>query len=242
MTSRRPRWLGLALLAGAATCGAEPEALRFVVPTNQSMPILKMAGSVPVDGLLKDLAEALAPRLDRRIALVVLPSKRAANALMRDEADLHCYVERGWLQGQLDWTRPFISSAEVIAAAPATPAPASLQALAHERLGSVLGYVHPKLEADIKGAIQREDVIDAETNLRRLALGRVRYAITDRLSLRFYVRQHPESGLREVAVVERHELGCAVSRRAAPQLPAINQALDQMSQDGSLDRMLARYR
>jgi ABC-type amino acid transport substrate-binding protein len=242
VSTRLARTAALALIGAAAVCRAEPEALRFVVPTNQSMPILKMQGSLPVDGLLKDLAEALAPRLGRRIDYVVLPSKRAATALMRDEADLHCYVEPGWLQGQLGLTRPFIGSAEVIAAGPTTLAPATLQALAHERLGTVLGYVHPKLEAELKGPILREDAVNAETNLRRLAVGRMRYAITDRLSLQFFIREHPGSGLREVAEVERHELSCAVGLRAAAQLPAINRALEQMGQDGSLERMLARYR
>ncbi|MFG6464732.1 substrate-binding periplasmic protein [Roseateles sp. DXS20W] len=243
------RWLlaltlALALAAPPAARAADERdrPLRYVVPTNQAMPLLAMQGQQPVDGLLKDIAQALATRLGRPLQYVVLPSKRAASALKRGEADVHCYVQPGWLEGELLWTQRFITSAEVVAAAHGAPAIESLDALAGEPLGTVLGYRYATPERVLGERIVRRDVVDAETNLRRLALGRVRYALTDRLSLQHFVKRHPPTGLREVLEFDRTELGCAVSPREAGALDAINQALRSMRNEGRLDQILDRYR
>lgn len=254
MTSDRPassrprpraRWLlalALAALTPARAADEPGRPLRYVLPTNQAMPLLAMQGQQPVDGLLKDIAEALATRLRRPLQYVVLPGKRAASALSRDDADVHCYVQPGWLEGDLLWTQRFITSAEVVAAVRDAPAIASLQALAGEPLGTVLGYRYATPERVLGERIARRDVVGAETNLRRLALGRVRYALTDRLSLQHFVKQYPKAGLREVLEFDRTELGCAISPREAGALHTINQTLRQLRSDGRLDQMLDRYR
>jgi len=252
MTRRPPapprpslRWLaGLALaaVASAVTAQGAPAPLRYVLPTNQAMPLLAMAGSRPVDGLLKDIAETLAAGLGRPLQYVVLPAKRAASALHRGDADVHCYVQPGWLEGQLLWTQRFITSAEVVAASRDAPALAALSGLAGEPVGTVLGYHYPKLDAALPRAFNRQDVVDADTNLRRLAVGRVRYVLTDRLSLQHFIKRHPGAGLREVLEFDRTELGCAVSPREAAALEAINQALRQMRTEGRLNQILDRYR
>lgn len=241
------RWLpamvaALAALpqAGAADERARP--LRYVLPTNQAMPLLAMQGQQPADGLLKDIANALATRLGRPLQYVVLPGKRAASALKRGEADVHCYVQPGWLEGELLWTQRFITSAEVVAASRSAPAIGSLAALAGEPLGTVLGYHYAQLERVLKDRLVRRDIVDAETNLRRLALERVRYALTDRLSLQHFIKRHPEAGLREVLEFDRSELGCAVAPAEAASLEAINQALRQLRAEGRLEQILDRYR
>ncbi len=248
-TPARPslRWLAglalaLALAAGAASAQDAPRPLRYVVPTNQGMPLLAMDARRPADGLLKDLAELMAARLGRPLQYVALPSKRAMSALQRGEADVHCYVQPGWLEGELLWTQRFITSAEVVAASRDAPAIGSVAVLSGEPLGTVLGYRYPKVEDALQGSLSRQDIMDAETNLRRLALGRVRYALTDRLSLQHYIRRHPEAGLREVLEVDRTELGCALSPREAAALEPINQALRQLRSSGRLEQLLDRYR
>lgn len=233
---------GVTALAAAQAQPAAPQPLRYVVPTNQGMPLLAMQGQRPVDGLLKDLAETMAARLGRPLQYVTLPSKRAMSALMRGEADVHCYVQPGWLEGDLLWTVRFITSAEVVAATQGAPGVSSKAALADEPVGTVLGYRYPQIEQPLQQRFARRDTVDADTNLRRLALGRVRYALTDRLTLQHYIKRHPEAGLREVLEIDRSELGCAVSPREAAALEPINQALRQLRADGRLDQILDRYR
>lgn len=232
-----------ALLAGAAAQAANPPAvLRIVAPTNQSMPLLRMAGALPAEGLLKDVGEALAERLGLSPVFIPLPSKRAGPAVASGAADLLCYVKPGWLEDGLLWTRAFLPGAGIIAAHPSAPPVVALHALRDEPLGTVLGYRYPVLDQAFMRAPRREDVPDAVTNLRRLAAGRVRYAVTDRAALAFFLRDHPASGLREAIEVERYELGCALSPGKAALLEPLNRAIDRMRVDGSLQALLDRYR
>lgn len=244
MTSGRGSVLLLAAFAfGGSVHGAEgPPALRIVAPTNQSMPVLRMAGALPAEGLVKDVGEVLAERLGLGAVFVPLPSKRAGPALATGTADLICYVKPGWLEDGLLWTRAFLPGAGIIAAHPSAPPVAALHALRDEPLGTVLGYRYPVLDQAFMRAPRREDVPDAVTNLRRLAAGRVRYAVTDRAALAFFLRDHPASGLREAIEVERYELGCALSPGKAALLEPLNRAIDRMRVDGSLQALLDRYR
>jgi ABC-type amino acid transport substrate-binding protein len=213
------RLAAVAVLLAAAGAGASTHALpilRIVAPTNQSMPLLAMDGKVPTDGLLKDLGELLAQRLGMNAIFVPLPSKRAGPAVAIGAADLLCYVKPGWLDGPLD--------------------------LQGERLGTVLGYRYPVIDKAFKQPLLREDVADADTNLRRLALGRVRYAVTDRATLAYFVRTNPDSELREVLTVEDYQLGCALRPDRPDLLPALNKAVAHIQADGALEALLARYR
>jgi len=249
LTIERPKWhwhrwmLILASLAGQqAVHAAEPSPLLIVAPTSQSMPMLRMAKDEPVDGVLKDLGEMLAQRLGLKPVFVALPSKRAGTAVASGAADLLCYVKPEWLEGKVLWTRLFLSGTGIIAAGSNTPEVAQLQALADEPLGTVLGYHYPALELAFRQQVRRADGPDAETNLRRLTYGRVRYAVTDRAALAYYLKANPDAGLREILEVEHYQLGCALTPGKMALLPPLNKAIDRMVADGSLETLLKRYR
>lgn len=229
-------------LAWVRTGTAESARLVIVAPTNQSMPMLRTADQRPVDGVLKDLGELVAQRLGLDPVFVSLPSKRAALAVASGSADLLCYVKPEWLDGQVLWTQLFLSGTGIIAAAPNAPAVTKLQDLRDEPLGTVLGYRYPVIDQAFNQPIRREDVPDAETNLRRLAFGRLRYAVTDRAALAYYLKNHPTAGLREVMEVEHYRLGCALSPAKAELLPPLNRTIDRIQADGSLEKLLNRYR
>lgn len=233
----------VALLGGAAAHAADPPAvLRIVAPTSQSMPMLRMAGDSPVEGLLKDVGEALALGLGLNPAFVPLPGKRAGPAVASGAADLLCHVKPGWLEDKVLWTHAFMSGTGIIAAHRAAPPVTMLHELRDEALGTVLGYRYPVLERAFMQPIRREDVSDAATNLRRLALGRIRYAVTERAALDHFLRDHPDSGLREALEVEHYQLGCALSPRRASLLAPLNHVIERMQADGTLATLFNRYR
>jgi len=225
-----------------ASHAIEPEVLRIVAPTSQSMPMLRMANNKPVDGVLKDLGELLAQRLSLRPVFVAFPSKRAGPAVASGAADLLCYVKPEWLDTKVLWTRQFLAGTGVIAANSNAPAVAQLETLVNEPLGTVLGYQYPVLETAFKQQILRQDGPDADTNLRRLAVGRVRYAVTDRAALAYYLKTNPTAALREVIEVEHYQLGCALTPSKPELLRPLNKAIEQMMVDGSLETVLNRYR
>lgn len=238
---RKLAWLAT-LLAGSAAQAADRSAeLRIVAPTNQSMPMLRMHGAVPAEGLLKDLGQALAERLGMGAAFVAVPTKRAGPAVASGAADLLCYVKPGWLDETVLWTHPFLPGTGIIAAHPSAPAVATLQELKDETLGTVLGYHYPIIDQAFMKPIRREDVADATTNLRRLAAGRIRYAVTDRAALDHFMKDNATSGLREVLEVERYVLSCALSPQKAALLTPLNRAIERMQSDGTLEALYNRY-
>jgi len=240
--SLRLALLAVFLAGSDARATDEPSALRVVAPTNQSMPMLKMEQQKPVDGVLKDLGELLASRLGLKPVFLPFPGKRAGPGVASGTADLLCYVKPEWIEDNVLWTRLFLSGVGVIAASASAPPISQLQDLRDERLGTVLGYRYPVLEQAFKQSIRREDATDAETNLRRLSFGRVRYAVTERATLDYYLRTNPTAGIREVLDVEHYQLGCALAPGKADLLLPINKAIDRMMNDGSLEALLSRYR
>ncbi|MDR7296623.1 ABC-type amino acid transport substrate-binding protein [Pelomonas aquatica] len=242
----RQRWGRLVLTAVLASwvgaASAEPPVLRIVAPANQSMPMLRLEGHRPVDGVLKDLGELLAQRLGLSPVFIALPSKRAGPAVASGAADLLCYVKPEWLDVQVLWTQSFLSGTGIIAAGPNAPPVSRLHDLRDEPLGTVLGYRYPVIDQAFNQAIRREDVADAETNLRRLALGRLHFVVTDRAALAYYLKANPTAALREVLEVEHYQLGCALSPGKADLLQPLNKAIDRIQLDGSVAKLLGRYR
>jgi polar amino acid transport system substrate-binding protein len=235
---------GLLLAAGLA--GAQPNTpapLRFIAPINNTMPIADFDSSGRlVGGISKDLAELIAARLGRPAVFIALPSKRVSAALSAGEGDAICYVLPEWLQGDFHWTRPLIPDASLVAAAEGAPEIKALADLAGEPLGTVLGYTYPRVEAALGERLQRREVATMALNLRRLAAGRVRYAMVEKTALDDFLRGQPGAPVRVAWVVERFEARCAFSKRGALPFAEVSRAVDKLATDGSLDKLLARYR
>ena len=68
------------------------------------------------------------------------------------------------------------------------PAIAAATELADQSVGTVLGYRYPELKGVLGDRFQRDDAPDMSANLRKLAAGRVRYAIVDQLTLQYEMR------------------------------------------------------
>src|ERR1700741_5020922 len=92
------RLLCLASLLLAATPVPAAE-LVVLVDTGTEMPMAGFHGGQLVDGIHKDLGEALARNMGRHASFVLLPRKRIALALENGKADLICMYIPAWLPG-----------------------------------------------------------------------------------------------------------------------------------------------
>ena len=234
-----------AVLTGtvAAQVPAGPPPLRFAAATNNALPIAEFdAGEHLVGGIAKDLAELIAAGLGRPVTFVPLPARRVSAALASGEADAVCFVLPEWLQGDFRWTRGLIPEASLVAAHADAPALLSLEQLAGQPLGTVLGYNYPRVEQALGKRLKRADGPSMAANLRRLAAGRVRYALVEKTSLQFFLREQPDAPVRIAWVIDRFDARCAFSPRAGIPFAEVAAVLDQLVSDGSVRRVLARYR
>jgi polar amino acid transport system substrate-binding protein len=233
------------VLAGtAAAQSPQPlPPLRFVAATNNALPIAEFdANERLVGGIAKDLGELIAAGLGRPVSFVPMSGKRVSAALLAGEADAVCFVLPQWLQGDFRWTRGLIPDASLVAAHADAPALKSLEQLAGQPLGTVQGYNYPLAEQALGKWFRRSDVPSMAANLQRLAAGKVRYALVEKTSLQFFLHEQPNAPVRIAWVINQFDARCAFSPRSGVPFPEVASVLDRLVSDGSVQRMLARYR
>ncbi|TXI22108.1 MAG: transporter substrate-binding domain-containing protein [Roseateles sp.] len=240
---RQALLLALGLVAAATVSAADAELL-FIAPANHTLPFVGLQDGVLQRGLLKDLGEAIAARLGRSARFVVMPARRVSAALQRGEADGLCYTTPQWLGGELGlhWSRPLFDYTGVVARRRDVPVLERLEQLAGEPLGTVAGYYYPEVERALGAGFARDDAPDMSLNLAKLAAGRTRYALTEQLTLSYAQREQPGQGLLPMLQTTHYPTYCVFSPRRGLPLKAVDAALERLVADGSLERLLARYR
>ncbi len=240
--SRLAALLLATVLAGTAAAQSPPP-LRFVAATNNALPIADFDNKGQlVGGIAKDLGELIAAGLDRQARFIPMPGKQVSAALLAGEADAICFVLPEWLQGDFRWTRGLIPDASLVAAHADAPALKALQQLAGQPLGTVQGYTYPQAEQALGKWFRRSDVPSMSANLHRLAAGRLRYALVEKTSLQFFLREQPDAPVRIAWVIHQFDARCAFSPRSGVPFPEVTAVLDRLVSDGSVQRVLARYR
>lgn len=253
MSRTRPRAARAAVglivgLLGSLHAGAQAQAagepLVFIAPANHAMPLVEIRQGQLTRGILKDLGEAIAAKLGRQAQFLIVPSKRVSAALDQGEADVLCYGAPRWVEAtRIQWSRPVFDYAGVVARRADAPAVQDIGQLAGERLGTVAGYRYIEVEAALGANFLRDDAPDMGRNLAKLAAGRVRYAMTEQLTLAYAMRQSPGTAPVQALTTVRYPTHCAFStRRSTVPLAQLERAVDALVTEGTVDRILAQYR
>lgn len=235
-----PALLTLCAIAHGAAV-AQQQAIVFIAPTNHTMPMAQFRDGALVDGVLKDLGDLIARRMDRRPVYVSVPSKRVSEVLSAGGADALCYVVPGWIDGAYQWTRPFITSTAVVVARKDAPAVKSLDELAGKAIGTVVGYRYAEIERVLGKRFVREDAPTTELNFRKLVVGRMQYATIDQTSFEYRMRQEPSLPLRKEVAYATVMTQCAFSLRSTIPFAQAERAIDALVHDGSVAAVLNQY-
>jgi hypothetical protein len=212
----------LALPARAAT----PE-LVMLTPQESTMPMARVEQGALSGGMLKDVGDALAQRLGRHAAYV---------------ADLMCHVMPIWIDGDYQWTAPLFPDAEIVAGQRDAAPLASLKDLRDKRVGTVAGYRYPRISQVLGHQFARVDAPTMEQNLQAMVKGTVPYTILSEATLAYMKRNNTALTVQARLVFAAFKTHCAVSRKSRVPFLEINNALDEMVRDGSIDQIVARYR
>ncbi len=234
--------LALACAAGAAGAAERSAALVLVVDSATEMPMARIDNDRVSDGLTLEVAQLLAERLGRPLRTVAVARKRLAASLLSGEADIACSYMPAWLPGPLQWSRGFLPQAQWLLTRADHPAPARLQDLRGEPIGTVLGFVYPELNQALGEQFVREDAPNVAANLRKLAAGRMQHATVASRVVRYAQRQGRfKVALHPPLVLSVTQTQCALAPKARVSLAALNEAIAQIERDGSLKALLARY-
>lgn len=238
------RRLVLAALAAAAPAVAQEPALHVLVDGSIEMPQALFKDGQAVDGLQVQLAQEIGRRLGRSVRFHLVPRRRVAPMLVEgQEADLICNYLPGWLPGPLQWSRAYLDDADLLVTAARRPPLTRLQDAAGQPIGTVSGFLYPEVESGLGIGFVRDDAPNAIATLRKLALGRVDHALVGRVTFEYLVRRGDVPlELHPPLVVTRFKTACALSPRSSLRLAQLDAALAAMQADGTLGRILDRYR
>jgi polar amino acid transport system substrate-binding protein len=217
--------------------------LVILVDTATEMPMARFERYRLVDGIHRDIGLALAAHMKRTPKFMSLPRKRIVRALEDGNADVLCSYVPEWLDGSFQWTQAFIPIVEVLIADRSVERPRDITELAGKPIGTVLGYSHPEMVALLGNGFVRADGPSTEANFRKVAAGRIKYALTGKSFLEWRMKQgdlpltiHPP------LMVKSYMGQCAVSPKGRAKLADVDQAIGQMLRDGTVNAIVARYR
>lgn len=237
---------GAALLVALAlpwqAQATEPPPLRFIAPLNHAMPFADFKQGEVQTGIVKDISEAVAARMGRRADFVSVPPRRVGQVLAAGGADGVCYVGRGWIDGEFHWSPPVLEQVVVLASRADVPPPDNVQSLAGQPIGTVHGYRYPPLEPVLGRSFVRDDAPSMLINLRKLAAKRTRFAMTEQITLDFYIKLHPQDSLKAALPMGRYPTHCLFTLAHALPLEQLDRAVRELVREGGVEKILARYR
>lgn len=232
----------LPVILPAAGAAAPAGQLLMIAPLNQNMPLAQFQNDKLSGGILKDLGDLLAQRLGRSAVYVSVSGDQVSHALSAGKADGICYVRPFWIDGVYDWSRPLIPDAELVASVEGAPPVRSLADLRDRPVGTVASYRYPRVEKVLGLRFQRSESATMEENLRKLMAGTVRHTVIAQSTLDYHTRINKGLKLRADLVYASFTAQCAFSKHAGVPFAEVNQAINGLIDDGSVDEILARYR
>jgi polar amino acid transport system substrate-binding protein len=241
-------FLAIALAGSCAAVRAGPDArvapapLVLLAPNNHAMPIAGFADGVLVQGILKDVGEAIGARIGRAVHFLVVPSRRVPLVLAQGEADGVCYVQPYWIDGSFNWSAPLIPNGGLVLAQAGAPVVTSVEQLRGQKLGTVGGYRYPYFDLALGEGFVRDDAPSMQNNLRKLAAGRTRYALVDQATALYEIRNAAPPKPRADLFYESFKARCAFSLQSKVPFVEVNRAIDSLIADGSVERIMAHYR
>jgi len=226
----------------ASFARAESSSIVFMVPANESMPLAGYDNGHLATGLYKDLGEAIAGRMGLRADYVMVPAARLGEGMAAGRADTLCYVQPAWVEGDFDWSVPLLDDAELVIAEADAPAVRRIADLADQHVGTVIRYHYPELQSQLGPHFLREDSQDMGTSIRRVAAGRLKYAVVEKLLYDYLMRGAPNARVRVDLTYAPVTRMCAFSRRSKVSFPRFDAAIKALIADGTMARILDSYR
>lgn len=197
-------------------------------------------------GIIHDIGKALGQQLELPVTFVEVPRARYEDQLQAGTIDLVCITHPDWVRApaELAWSPPLFSESDIIIQAAGTPVWSRLEHFEGKRLGTILGFRYPALEALFQQQkVLRDDAASLDSNMQRLLLGRIDGVLDANIPAYYWLLQHNQLGNLPVStfVVSRHDVHCAISRKVTGGQQRIVTAFQRMVADGTLSAVVNRY-
>lgn len=217
---------------------------------SRGWPPLEMMTNGEPHGLAVDILKEVLPD---DVELTVTPMPAPRRSLYSVEGGVYVRLEaREWMRTEFDywWSDPVLPLVTSLCSPIDRPLEyKGLHSLEGKTIGCIRNYSYPFIEGLFRsGKATRYDVNSDQVQLRMLKAKRVDAAVIDRISAGWIVRHMKDVSMLDFYVAPK-PLG-AVSLRFAfnrvlgweKVLPEINRKLRQIKKNGTLERLLQKYR
>ncbi|ATQ78401.1 ABC transporter substrate-binding protein [Massilia violaceinigra] len=222
--------------------GVQAAELSVLVDTSTDMPMARFERGRLVDGIHKDIGQALAGAMGRTAVFVAMPRKRIVRTLEDGGADVLCSYVPEWLNGSFHWSRAFVPITQVLITARSAARPRSVADVSGKPIGTVLGYSHPELDEMLGAGFIRDEGVSSLANLRKLAAGRLQHVVTAKLFLDYRQKlSDPVLVLHPPLEVKSYMGQCAVSPKGKVTVADVDKAISRLIASGAMSTILARY-
>jgi polar amino acid transport system substrate-binding protein len=231
------------VLAALAHCCAANE-LVIAVSTGSAMPMTEFRDGLLVNGLLKEVGDAIAREMRLKPVYLILPRKRVEGAVTAGQADMLCDTRPEWLDGAFRWSVSVFSNDYIVASSGATPSISSLQALAGVRVGTILGYRYPQVERALGQRFLRDEALNDGVNLDKMLNRRHNFMLTNALYFEYQRKVHPRRD--EINPLPykflQFDSYCALAPQGRYDLVDVNRAIVALRKRGELHAIMERFR
>ncbi len=227
----------------------QTESLNFTYWKDATPPFLIEEEGQPVAGIIKDLADGIASKLELDAKLLLLPVARIEPHLKSGMADIDCLTSPIWKEtpDAYHWSPKLFSGYDRFLLSPELNE--SLHTFADLKgltLGIYQGYVyHP----DIMSMIQRGDVktvkLDGvEHGIKLLNLKRIDALIDFGVLLSYQIDKHQLQDRLVLSdfAADEFDLHCAYSKKIKHDPAVLDQAITQIIKSGEMNKILQAYR
>jgi polar amino acid transport system substrate-binding protein len=228
--------------------GPERAALRFSISSAWSMPFSQPdhQGSTG-NGIVFELATAIAQSLQRRPAFVILPRNRIDEAVHSGAIDVRCYTSPAWVKApeRYLWSSLLLEIPDVVFGHADSPPPASVERIPDgSTIGTVLGYTYPALEPAFSSRrLVRQDANDQERVFLKVANRRNDYAVSNSFTLDWLLRTHGREHIAPWRIkLTTHEFRCGVVKSPPAEAENILAAIEHLKSSGQIQRIADAYR
>jgi len=243
--SRTPALLLAGLLATGSPAGVAE--IRIAASEANASPFVLFdpAGRLH-GGIARDIMAALAVELRRAPRFINAPRARVEPWLREGELDAACFLAPAWVEDatSLAWSPVLFHIQQVVVQPADSDRTASEQGFAGLRIATLLNFVYPELqEAFASGRMKRSDGASLDSNLQRLARGRVD-AVVD-VDIAVLYRQAQRTVPLQVRIdplwAPASPVYCAFSPQFARANPQFLLLLEAMVHDGRIEAWIGRY-